>query len=112
MKKIFPLQVPGQVDQRVIEGVKGDVRKYLKREKRKSLPTGVDFWDFACKVGADKIEPEPKHQAEVIPAIDAAAKNGASTVYVEILAIPGHRMKKEPEISLGTEPMGEEPAAK
>ena len=111
MKKTFPLHVPSHADQRVLEGIKNDVRKYLKREKRKPLPTGVDFWDFTCKVGADKIEPEPKHQAEVIPAIDTAAKNGATTVYVEILAIPGHRMTKEPEIASATEPVSEVPTA-
>jgi len=114
MKKTFPLQVPGQVDQRVLEGVKGDVRKYFKREKRKALPTGVDFWDFACKVGADQAEPEAKHPTEVIPAIDATAKNGAVTVYVEILAIPGHRMKKAVEATAATEgesePVVDEPA--
>lgn len=94
MKKTFPLQLPGKADQRVLEAIKGDVRKYFKREKRKPLTTGVDFWDFACKVGAGRAEPESKHPAEVVPAIDAAAKSGATAVYVEILAIPGHRMKK------------------
>ena len=94
MKKTFPFQIPGHEDQRVLEGIKNDVRKYIKRERRKALPTGVDFWDFTCKVGHDKAEPEPRHQAEVISAIDTAVKNGATTVYVEIIAVPGHRMKK------------------
>ena len=115
MKKTFPLQVPGQADPRVLEGVKGDVRKYFKREKRKPLTTGVDFWDFACKVGQDKLEPESKHPTEVVPAIDAAAKNGAATVYVEILAIPGHRMKKAvaaaAETEGGLEAPSDEPAS-
>ena len=114
MKKTFPLQLPGNADVRVLEAIKGDVRKYFKREKRKPLTTGVDFWDFACKVGADKAEPEARHQAEVVPAIDAAAKAGATTVYVEILAIPGHRMKKAVETAPGiegeTEPLSDEPA--
>lgn len=114
MKKTFPLRVSGHDDQRVLEGVKGDVRKYFKREKRKALPAGVDFWDFACKVGADQAEPEAKHYKEVVPAIDIAAKNGAATVYVEILAIPGHRAKKAIEAAPGTEaepgpPSGESP---
>ncbi len=97
MKKTFPLQVPGNADVRVLEAIKGDIRKYIKRERRKALPTGVDFWDFTCKVGADKAEPEARHHEEVVPAIDAAAKAGATSVYVEILAIPGHRMKKAVE---------------
>jgi Family of unknown function (DUF6172) len=97
MKKTFPLQLPGHAPARVLEGIKGDVRKYFKREKRKPTPTGVDFWNFACKVGADTAEPESKHPKEVVQAIDAAAQAGASSVYVEILAIPGHRMKKAAE---------------
>ncbi len=113
MKKTFPLQVPGHEDQRVLEGIKNDVRKYLKRERRKALPSGVDFWDFTCKVGQDKAEPEPRHQAEVISAIDTAVKHGATSVYVEILAIPGHRMKKVVTSAPGAEgeiqPLGDEP---
>ena len=110
MKKTFLLQVPGKADQRVVEAVKGDVRKYFKREKRKPLTTGVDFWDFTCKVGQDKAQPEVRHQAEVVPAIDAAAKAGATSVYVEILAIPGHRMKKAVEAAAEIEEETESPS--
>ena len=111
MKKTFPLQMPGHADQRVLESLKGDIRKYIKRERRKALPEGVDFWDFACKIGADKAEPEAKHYKEVIPAIDAAAIAGATSVYVEILAIPGHRMKKAVEVAPEGEVLDEEPAS-
>ena len=51
MRKIFPLEVPKHAPPRVIEAIKSDVRKYLKRERRKALPEGVDFWDFDCQVG-------------------------------------------------------------
>lgn len=94
MKKTFPLRVPGQEDQRVVESIKNDVRKYVKRERRKTLPAGVDFWDFACKAGVDQAAPEPRHVAELTAVIETAAQNGALEIYVEILAIPGHRTKK------------------
>jgi hypothetical protein len=94
MKKTFPLRVPGKEDQRVVEAIKNEVRKYVKRERRKALPAGVDFWDFACKVGQDQLPPASRHMAEVTGAIEAAAKNGGTTVYVEILSTPGHRTKK------------------
>lgn len=110
MKKTFPLHLPGHADQRVLEAIKGDVRKYIKREQRKALPTGVDFWDFACKVGQDQLEPVAKHSKEIIPAIDAAAKNEAKSVYVEILAIPGHRMKKAVEATAGEDVTTNEPS--
>jgi hypothetical protein len=94
MKKIFPLEVPGHKPPRVIESIKSDVRKYLKRERRKALPEGVDFWDFDCKTGLGDAAPEVKHVEEIIPAIDQAAASQCGSIYIEILAKPGHRMSK------------------
>lgn len=91
MKKHFPLSAPNHQPARVIEQIKNDIRKYLKRERRKSLPDGVDFWDFDCKVGQGQSPPQTKHVEELIPAVDAAAAAGCESVYVEILAKPGHR---------------------
>ena len=108
MKKTFPFQISGQADQRVLESIKDDVRKYIKREQRKALPTGVDFWDFACKIGQDQAEPEAKHHKEIIPAIAIAAKNEAKSVYVEILAKPGHRLKKAADKAPEDETPGDE----
>ena len=99
MKKTFPFHVTGNDDQRVIEAIKNDVRKYVKRERRKALPEGVDFWDFNCKVGRDLEMPENKLLPEVSDAIDEAAKAVGATVYVEILATPGHRVPRIPAIA-------------
>jgi hypothetical protein len=98
MKKIFPLSAPGHQPPRVIASIKNDVRKYVKRERKKTLPEGVDFWDFDCKVGQNDATPEPKHVEEVIAAIDQAAAAQCASVYIEILAKPGHRQSKsQPE---------------
>ena len=94
MKKTFPLTAPGHNAPRVVEAIKSDVRKYLKRERRKPLTEGVDFWDFSCRVGQGESAPESKHVEEIIPAIDAAAAAECGSVYIEILAVPGHRMPK------------------
>ncbi len=102
MKKTFALSAPGKENQRLVEAVKNDVRKYVKRERRKSLPEGVDFWDFDCRVGPDKSEPASKHLAEVTGAIDAIAAGGGTAVYVEIISKPGRRTKKPVEITPGT----------
>jgi hypothetical protein len=92
MKKIFPLSVPGHQPPRVIESIKNDVRKYVKRERRKPLPEGVDFWDFTCKVGYDEATPEPKHIAEINAAIDQATVQNATSIYLEILSFPATRL--------------------
>ncbi|MDB6114427.1 MAG: hypothetical protein JWQ62_1372 [Lacunisphaera sp.] len=103
MKKNFSLTNPGQEAARVVEGVKNDVRKYVKRERRKTLPTGVDFWDFDCKVGPDAAAAITLELASVVPAIEAAAQGGGAAVYVEILAKPGHRPGKpaDPDLTSG-----------
>ena len=51
MQKTFQLIHPKIKYPRMIEAVKHEVRKYLKRNRRKELPEGVDFWDFNCKYG-------------------------------------------------------------
>lgn len=94
MKKTFPLTKPGHQPPRVVESIKNDVRKYLKRERRKALPEGVDFWDFNCRVGLGTEEPQARHVAELIPAIDQAAAAQCDSVFIEILATPGHRTPK------------------
>ena len=43
MKKTFQLHVEGKNPDRVLDRVKHDVRKYLKRERSRALPEGVDL---------------------------------------------------------------------
>lgn len=95
MKKTFPLAVADRQPKTVLDAIKHEIRKYLKRERRKALPEGVDFWDFDCKVGKGGDAPVAKHPGDVELAIEDAAREGCSSVYVEILAKPGHRAKKE-----------------
>lgn len=96
MKKTFPLHVPGKENVRVVEAIKVTVAKYVKRERRKKLPEGVDFWDFSCKVGPDSETAAVTHLTVVPKAIDAVSLAGAAGVYVEVLTCPGHRAKKTP----------------
>lgn len=96
MKKTFPLHIPGKEDVRVAEAIKVTVAKYVKRERRKTLPEGVDFRDFRCKVGADCATAADTHLTAVSKAIDEVGAAGAAEAYVEIVACPGHRAKKPP----------------
>lgn len=97
MKKIFPLSVPGHQPARVVEQIKADVRKYLKRERKKTLPEGVDFWDFDCRIGPSVDTAEKKHVEEVIATVDQKAVAGAEGIYIEILVKPGHRLGGKPK---------------
>jgi hypothetical protein len=98
MKKTYPLASTSHKLPRVIELIKGDVRKYIKRERRKKLPKGADFWDFDCRVGADIETAASVHIAEINAAIDAAAagrdEGPGPAIYIEILAKGGKRTRK------------------
>ena len=97
MRKTFPLEVPGLKPPRVIDSIKSEVRRYLKRERRKKLPEGVDFCDFACQVGPDSASPKVVHLAEINASIDTASREQWSAIYIEILPKPGHRTRKDPD---------------
>ncbi len=94
MKKTFQLQVEGKHPERLLEAIKHEIRKYLKRERRRDLPKGIDFWDFDCKFGLSEDTAQSVHLANVITCIDAAAKDQAKQFYVEILAKHGVRTKR------------------
>ncbi len=93
MKKTFPLEDPKHKPARIVEAIKAEVRKYLKREHRKTLPEDVDFWDFDCRAGKDAETAEVVHVSEIIKPIDTAAQEKWESIYIEILAKPGHRAK-------------------
>ena len=97
MKKTFPLEVQNNAPARVVESIKSELRKYVKRERRKKLPEGVDFWDFDCKVGPSAEEATILHVEEINAAIDHALAEDWGTVYFEILAKPGIRTRKAKE---------------
>jgi hypothetical protein len=99
MRKTYALQVEGKHPDRVLEAIKHDIRKYIKRERRRDLPTGVDFWDFDCKFGATEADAKVVHLSEITALINTTAEAKAAQFYVEIVAKHGHRTAK-PE-SLG-----------
>ena len=92
MKKNFPLHAEGKHPDRVLEAVKHEVRKYFKRERSRPVPAGADFWDFDCKVGTTADAAPVVRVGAVIEAVDAVAKSGASSVYVEIVSKHGARV--------------------
>ncbi len=97
MKKTFPLAAEGKHPERLLEATKHEIRKYFKRERRRALPPGVDFWDFDCRFGATSETAESVVEAELMQRIDAFKQAGASQFYVEILAKPGHRAPRPSE---------------
>jgi hypothetical protein len=91
MKKTFPLTQPKLHPDRVLDALKHEIRKYLKRERGKPLAEGVEFLDFDCRFGLTEDSAETIPLADLMTQIDAAATSGATHVYVELLAKPGQR---------------------
>ena len=105
MKKTFPLIIEGRHRDRVVDALKHELRKYVRRERRRALPPGVDFLDFDCRFGLTEAGAGSAHLSALGALVDAAAREGAAHVYIEILARPGHRqaqpaMATPPEVSL------------
>jgi len=99
MKKTFQLTDAKIKRDRLIEKVRYEINKYIKRERNKKLPEGVDFWDFDCKFGATLEEAKTIHLSEITKNIDQARDLQLESFYLEILAKPGLRTKKSPPMS-------------
>lgn len=91
VKKTFKLLIDGKHPDRVLDATKHEIRQYVKRERRKTLPDGVDFWDFDCQFGLTPETATGVHFANITALIDSVAKEGTSSFYLELIAKPGLR---------------------
>lgn len=94
MKKTFLLTHKKIKTPRLIDSIKHEVKKYLKRERNKALPDGADFWDFDCKYGHSEDKAEVIHVSALNKSIDDAAEHELESFYMEILAKPAKRTAK------------------
>lgn len=86
MKKTFQLQVENKKPERQLEAIKNEIRKYMKRERKKKLPEDTLYWDFECRFGANEETAESTNSSELISALDQAAASEWKSCYVEILS--------------------------
>ncbi len=86
MKKVFPLQQENKHPDRVIEAIKNEIRKYLKRERKKKLPEDAVFWDFDCRFGQTCDDAQSVKPSEVITSLDKAKEASWKVCYVEIIS--------------------------
>ena len=95
MKKTFKLTHPKHKRPRLVEGVRHEVKKYLKRERNKKLPDGVDYWDFDCRFGHTEEEARVIHLSEISECISEVDKEELTSFYLEILVKEGVRMNSD-----------------
>ena len=103
MRKTFKMSHPKIKGPRLVEAIKHEVKKYIKRERGKTLPPKADFWDFDCRFGADEASSEVIHLSAINKAISQAEADQLDSFYLEILAKPGYRTKKPKELQPATE---------
>jgi hypothetical protein len=88
MKKTYELSHPKIKVARLIEAAKHDIKKYMKRERRKELPKGADFWGFDCKYGIDEASAKEVHVGEISKCIDDAERQELPSCFLEIRSNP------------------------
>jgi hypothetical protein len=91
VRKTYLLNIEGKNRDRLLDAAKHDIRKYVKRERSRPLPPGVDFWDFDCKFGATEADAAVVHFATLMGSVDAVASAGGDQFYVEVVTRHGHR---------------------
>jgi len=97
VKKTFKLTHDKIKPERQVEAVKHEIKKYIKRERKRDLDEGVDYLDFDCKFGADEANSEVIHLAEINKLIDQAVSDAVESFYIEVIAKPGYRKPKPQE---------------
>jgi len=94
MKKIFQLKQENKHPDRVIDSIKNEIRKYLKRERKKKLPGDAIFWDFDCRFGQNKEESQILPASALVNALDSAKEKDWAECYVEIFAKASYKKEE------------------
>ena len=91
MKKTFKLSHEKLPVPRLVEAIKHEVKKYIKRERRRDLPEAADYWDFDCRFGIDEASSKIIHLSEINKSISWAESQKLESFYLEILVKPCSR---------------------
>ena len=97
MKKTFKLSHEKLTLPRLVESIKHEVKKYMKRERRKALPEDMDYWDFDCRFGPEESLSEAIHVSEINKKISWAEEEQLESFYLEVMVKACKRNKQEPE---------------
>lgn len=103
MRKTYLLNIEGKNRDRLLDASKHDIRKYVKRERSRPLPEGVDYWDFECRFGSNEATAALVHFATLMGLIDSVASEGGEQFYVEVVTRHGLRTVKPHDARAGAE---------
>jgi hypothetical protein len=88
MKKTFKLEHPKIKVPRVVDSIKHDIKKFLKKERQKPVPAGAKYWGFDCKLGPSEEAAVAVELAALTKGIDKLVADNIMTIYIEIKAKP------------------------
>jgi hypothetical protein len=100
LKKTFKLQESGKHPDRTMETIKHQLRKYLKREKKKKIQSTNSFWDFECRFGESEDNSKEVTFNDIIKLLDVARAEEWKECYVEILAVAKEKSLKEKTVEI------------
>ena len=95
MNKTYNLIEEKRDKDRVVEAIKHEVRRYIKREKNKPLPKDVDFWKLECKISKNSDKLASIEFQNLIKTIDILVSEEAEILNIEILSFEGIKKPKE-----------------
>jgi hypothetical protein len=84
MKKTYKLEHPKIKVPRVVDSIKHDIKKFLKKERKKQLPSGTVYWGFDCKFGQSEETAVEVHLSSLMKNIDELVAQDIMIIYVEI----------------------------
>ena len=99
MKKTFKLNIEGKNRDRLLDAVRHDIHKDVKRQRRAPLPEGLYYWDFDCRIGASEASAEIIDFASVIQRVDAIAAEGVDAFYLEMLPVARERSARPASVA-------------
>ena len=100
MKKIFKIEQEKVKPDRAVDAIKNELRKYIKREKRKPLEDKqTTYWDFDCKFGQSEEQAKECDFNTIITELSGVVKAGWSECYIEIIAKVVDKPAKEEAIN-------------
>ncbi len=94
MKKIFPFHIEGKHPDRLLDHHKHEIKKYMRRETRRPLPNGFDYWDFDCRIGSEQSLAEMIHPKEINHKINELKALEHPAFFIELLVKPQKRIPK------------------
>ena len=99
MKKTFLLTDEKKEPQRVLESIKHDIRKYIKREKRKDLVSGSNFWKINAKFGKTEDSIVEIRFVDIMKNITEASEQNWASFHIQLISEAGTMNFKKKEKS-------------